>query len=59
MKRWLLTAGLAAFPVLAAQAQPAGDAVRPLVILTQPQAASPAVASAAMIAMVVSFTARA
>ena len=41
MKPWLLTAVLAALPVLPAIAQQAGDAVRPLVLLTQPQAASP------------------
>jgi peptide/nickel transport system substrate-binding protein len=41
MKRWLLTFGLTALSALPALAQPAGDPVRPLVILAQPQAAAP------------------
>ena len=41
MKRWLLTFGLTAFSAMPALAQPAGDPVRPLVILAQPQAAAP------------------
>ena len=41
MKRWLLTFGFTAFSALPALAQPAGDPVRPLVILAQPQAAAP------------------
>lgn len=41
MKHWLLTVGLTALSALPAIAQPAGDPVRPLVILAQPQAAAP------------------
>lgn len=41
MKHWLLTVGLTALSALPALAQPAGDPVRPLVILAQPQAAAP------------------
>ncbi len=41
MKRWLLTVGLTAFATLPAMAQQAGDPVRTLVILAQPQAAAP------------------
>jgi len=41
MKHWLLTFGLTALSALPAMAQPAGDPVRPLVILAQPQAAAP------------------
>ncbi len=44
MKHWLLTVGmtaLSALSALPALAQPAGDPVRPLVILAQPQAAAP------------------
>jgi peptide/nickel transport system substrate-binding protein len=41
MKRWLLAAGMAATSIFAAHAQTAGDPVRPLFILAQPQAAAP------------------
>ncbi len=41
MKHWLLTVGMTALSALPALAQPAGDPVRPLVILAQPQAAAP------------------
>lgn len=41
MKHWLLTVGLTALSALPAIAQPAGDPVRPLVLLAQPQAAAP------------------
>ena len=41
MIRWLLAAGLSFTTLAPAVAQPAGDAIRPLVLLTQPQAASP------------------
>src|SRR5258708_6575494 len=41
MKHLLLAATLAALSAVAAQAQPAGDPVRPLFILAQPQAAAP------------------
>jgi peptide/nickel transport system substrate-binding protein len=41
MYRFLLAAGITAVSAGAALAQPAGDAIRPLVILAQPQAAAP------------------
>ena len=41
MKRWFLAVGLTAFSALPAVAQTAGDPVRPLVLLAQPQAATP------------------
>lgn len=41
MKRWLLAVGMTAFSAIPALAQPAGDPVRPLVLLAQPQAAAP------------------
>lgn len=41
MKQSLLALALAMGTIAAAQAQPAGDLIRPLSILTQPQAASP------------------
>lgn len=47
MKQLLAVLGLSACTALPALAQPAGDPVRPLVILTEPQAASPQVYQAA------------
>jgi peptide/nickel transport system substrate-binding protein len=41
MKRLVLTVALAVLPGVAASAQEAGDAIRPIVLLTQPQAAAP------------------
>lgn len=41
MKHWVLTVGLTALSALPAMAQQAGDPVRTLVILAQPQAAAP------------------
>src|SRR5215472_7887540 len=41
MKRVCLSVGLAVLPGLAAWAQEAGDAIRPIMLLTQPQAAAP------------------
>ena len=41
MKHWMLTVGLTALSALPAMAQQAGDPVRTLVILAQPQAAAP------------------
>ena len=41
MNRWVLAAVLAIGAARVVHAQPAGDAIRPLVILAQPQAAAP------------------
>jgi peptide/nickel transport system substrate-binding protein len=49
MKRLLLSVALAALPGLAVAAQDAGDAVRPLTLITQPEAAAPQEYQAAQI----------
>lgn len=49
MRRFLLAAGLTAVTGFTAQAQPAGDPIRPLFLLTQPQAAAPQEYQAAQI----------
>jgi peptide/nickel transport system substrate-binding protein len=49
MKRLLLSVALAALPGLAVAAEDAGDAVRPLTLITQPEAAAPQEYQAAQI----------
>jgi len=49
MKRFLLSVALTALPSLAASAQEAGDAIRPLTLITQPEAAAPQEHQAAQI----------
>jgi peptide/nickel transport system substrate-binding protein len=49
MKRFLLSVALAALPPLAASAQEVGDPIRPLTLLTQPEAAAPQEYQAAQI----------
>jgi peptide/nickel transport system substrate-binding protein len=49
MKRFLLSVALATLPNLPASAQEAGDAIRPLTLLTQPEAAAPQEYQAAQI----------
>ncbi|MBN8891851.1 MAG: hypothetical protein ABS99_06355 [Acetobacteraceae bacterium SCN 69-10] len=49
MNRFLLAVGVTALSGFAANAQPAGDPIRPLTLLTQPQAAAPQEFQAAQI----------
>ena len=49
MKRFLLAVGLTVLPAFAASAQQAGDAIRPVTLLSQPEAAAPQEYQAAQI----------